>query len=325
MLTIALSINYLYAWTAPSANPPNNNVTSPLNTSAVAQTKSGALGTGAFSAFGSAYIQGNLGVGVVSPQYQIDLNGGSGVSAGIRYPDGSIQTTAGGGASCVVGGVTRAHGVVYSSACSSSVRTFYQCWDGTAYSVGNAACSGTGGGGGRGTCFTASTRVSMADGSFKELHKVVVGDRVVGAGGKINTVLSLDRTLLWKGKNQHLIRINGEKEFMTDNHPVMTTNGWEAVNPAVAVTEAYDQLKGKVGTLKVGDDIVSAGGKIVHVNSIDIVPQGDESVRLYNLYVDGDHTYYANDLLVHGGVPDAAGLYPLENMHNGEPEDAPSL
>ena len=39
---------------------------------------------------------GNVGVGITSPLYQLDLNGGSGASKGIRFPDGTVQTSAAG-------------------------------------------------------------------------------------------------------------------------------------------------------------------------------------------------------------------------------------
>lgn len=161
--------------------------------------------------------------------------------------------------------------------------------------------------------------IAMADGTFKEIYKIEVGDKVKGADGQVNTVLGLDRTLMWVGKDQHLIRINGEKEFMSDNHPVMTTAGWKALSPDKAEREAYDQLQGKVGQLKVGDVIVMADGKELPVTSIDVVPHGTEDVRLYNLHLDGNHSYYANGMLVYGNVPDKAGLYPLSQDHEGEP------
>lgn len=93
-VAFALGLNYLYAWTAPASNPPNGNVATPINAGVNAQVKNGALSVNAFSAFGSAYVQGNLGIGAASPQYQIDLGPGG---TGIRFPDGSVQTSAGGG------------------------------------------------------------------------------------------------------------------------------------------------------------------------------------------------------------------------------------
>ncbi len=170
----------------------------------------------------------------------------------------------------------------------------------------------------RGSCFTADTKVLMADLTRKDIHKVKVGDKLMGRDGAVHTVLDLDRPLLWKGKPQHLIEINGEKAFTTDNHPILTTTGWKAVNPEMAEKEAYDQLSGHITPLEVGDEIVMSEGKTLEVKSIKVLPQEDKKIRLYNLLLDGDHTYYANDMLVHGSVPDKNGKYPLAKEHNGE-------
>ncbi len=170
----------------------------------------------------------------------------------------------------------------------------------------------------RGSCFTADTKVLMADGRDLEIHKVKVGDKLMGRNGAINTVLDLDRPLLWSGKNQHLIEINGEEAFTTDNHPLMTTDGWKALNPEMAEKEAYDQLSGKIGKLEIGQTLVMAQGKRLLIESIKVLPHNKEEQRLYNLMLDGDHTYYANGILVHGSIPDKDGKYPLAKEHNGE-------
>jgi hypothetical protein len=172
----------------------------------------------------------------------------------------------------------------------------------------------------RGSCFTSDTLVTMADGSNQDIHTIKVGDKLLGSDGKARTVLALDRPLLWKGKDQRLIEINGDKAFTTDNHPIMTEGGWKAVNPDMAEKEAFDQLAGKIGKLEVGDMLIMAKGETVKVESIKVLPQEERERRLYNLLLDGDHTYYANGLLVHGSVPDKGGKYPLANEHNGEPE-----
>lgn len=160
----------------------------------------------------------------------------------------------------------------------------------------------------------------MANGSERDIHTVKIGDKLMGSDGEARTVLALDRPLLWKGKDQRLIEINGDKAFTTDNHPIMTEGGWKAVNPEMAEKEAFDQLAGKIGKLEVGDMLIMAKGETVKVESIKVLPQEERERRLYNLLLDGDHTYYANGVLVHGSVPDKDGKYPLAHDHNGEPE-----
>ena len=43
-----------YAWTAPSASPPGNDVSALINTGTTAQTKNGALGVNALAVYGNA-------------------------------------------------------------------------------------------------------------------------------------------------------------------------------------------------------------------------------------------------------------------------------
>ncbi len=222
----------------------------------------------------------------------------------------------GGGANC--GGHVHAE-TWQNAACSGwdysmNYPGLYQCINGTTKTIIAISCS-------KGSCFTANTFVVMADGTSKEIYKVTVGDQLLGANGEINTVLDLDRTLLWKGKEQHLIRINNEKEFMTDNHPVMTTKGWKSFAPKMAEREAFDQLAGKVQQLEIGDEIILADGALLKVKSIDIVPQAKDDTRLYNFYLDGNHTYHANGMLVYGFVPDKAGHFTISKYHNGEPSE----
>lgn len=76
-VVLSFGFSYVYAWTAPSATPPTGNVSAPINTSATAQTKTGALtvgeltttsalnmgtnnivGGGASSAYGATTIKG---------------------------------------------------------------------------------------------------------------------------------------------------------------------------------------------------------------------------------------------------------------------------
>lgn len=45
-VVLSFGLSYVYAWTAPTATPPTGNVSAPLNTSGIAQTKTGGLTVG---------------------------------------------------------------------------------------------------------------------------------------------------------------------------------------------------------------------------------------------------------------------------------------
>jgi len=109
-LTIALSLNYLYAWTGPTGTAPANNVGAPINITNATQVKDGnvsvGLGTNStavglnplgLTIAGSQRVEGWLKVGdgaTGNPTQLLDLTGTPGTD-GIKFPDGTVQTTAG--------------------------------------------------------------------------------------------------------------------------------------------------------------------------------------------------------------------------------------
>lgn len=69
---LSLGLSYVYAWTAPSANPPTGNVSAPLNTSGTAQSKAGSLGIGM-----TTTPTGMLQIGTLSSGLNGSINGAS--------------------------------------------------------------------------------------------------------------------------------------------------------------------------------------------------------------------------------------------------------
>ena len=87
-LTLALSLNYLYAWTGPTGTAPNNNVTLPINTGTATQVKNGGLSVG--NIVNTASDFGLISYGKVRSTI-----------GGIQFPDGTVQTSAATGTNCV--------------------------------------------------------------------------------------------------------------------------------------------------------------------------------------------------------------------------------
>ncbi len=172
------------------------------------------------------------------------------------------------------------------------------------------------------SCFTAGSDVLMADGSVKDIEDVVIGDALMGSNGKPTRVVSYDRPMMeaadWD--HQRLMSINDTDHFITNNHPVLTTEGWKAQHSEGAEIEAYDLLKGKVTTLEIGDEIILHGGKTKKVEKLDIL-EHEEDIRLYNFVLSDDPVFYVNDMAVMSFVPDKAGLYPVHYEHKGEPKE----
>lgn len=65
----------LFAWTGPTQTAPNGNVAAPINVGTTDQIKNAGLGVNSLAVYGNGYVEGNLGVGVVSPAYKLDVSG----------------------------------------------------------------------------------------------------------------------------------------------------------------------------------------------------------------------------------------------------------
>jgi len=149
---------------------------------------------------------------------------------------------------------------------------------------------------GMGSCFIAGTKVTMADGTFKNIEDVKVGDKVKGHKEE-NTVIKLDPTLL---ADRKLYSFNdNEHYFFTSEHPFMTEEGWKSIKPEKTKerdgVELYDQLKGE---LKVGDKLVTDNGP-VEVKDIKSKEMNNPEMPLYNFNVSNDNSYIADDYVVH--------------------------
>ena len=159
------------------------------------------------------------------------------------------------------------------------------------------------------SCFTGETLVAMADGTTKPIAMVERGDLVLGQTG-VNRVEAIERPLLGA---RRLYSLNGGAFFVTSEHPFQTDEGWKAVDPAATAAENPLLV---VGRLQVGDRLLALVGATVpalagggngaveprfaalDLGSLIGMP-ADPATPLYNLRLDGDHTYVANDLVVH--------------------------
>ena len=139
------------------------------------------------------------------------------------------------------------------------------------------------------TCFVAWTKVTMADGTVKNIEDVKIWDKLLSESW-FNTVLWYYRPVLW---NRHLWSINWGEYFVSDEHPFKTTDGWKSFNPDMTRLE----VNLDVTELKVWDIMVTNSG-YEKIEKIDYIDSG-YNTQLYNFILDWDHTYYANWYLVH--------------------------
>jgi len=147
-----------------------------------------------------------------------------------------------------------------------------------------------------GSCFIAGTKVTMSDGTLKNIEDVKVGDKVKGHK-EDNTVIKLDPTLLATRKLYSFN--NNDHYFFTSEHPFMTEKGWKSIKPEKTKerdgVELYKQLKGE---LKVGDKLVTDNGPI-EITDIKSKEMNNPKMPLYNFNVSNDSSYIADDYVVH--------------------------
>ena len=149
---------------------------------------------------------------------------------------------------------------------------------------------------GYGSCFIAGTKVTMADGTLKNIEDIIVGDKVKGHKEN-NEVIKLDPTLL---ADRKLYSFNNDEHyFFTSEHPFMTEEGWKSIKPEKTKerdgVELYEQLKGE---LKVGDKLVTDNGSI-EIKSIESKQINNPEMPLYNFNVSNDNSYIADGYIVH--------------------------
>ena len=145
--------------------------------------------------------------------------------------------------------------------------------------------------GGENYCFVKGTRVLMADGTYKPIEEVKVGDRVINAKGDEDTVVKTFQHL-YTGKLVELQSesILSQKLICTANHPVFFCKRGTAprIIPAEDLNPARDFLiRPQAGepygfVFRFTKAITSAAG-----------------IAVYNLEVENDHSYIAEGVAVH--------------------------
>lgn len=168
-------------------------------------------------------------------------------------------------------------------------------------------------------CFTGETRILMADGRSRPIREVRVGDRVMAADGGANEVVGIERPKLGA---RLLYALNGGPHFVTAEHPFMTATGWKAVDPAATAAENPNLA---VARLIPGDCLTTlrTPGPSTPITVGNLALTGlvleqtvlvrldaraaDPKTPLFNLLLDGDHAYFAEQYLVHNKGGDGGG------------------
>ena len=154
------------------------------------------------------------------------------------------------------------------------------------------------------------TPVIMADGTTrKAISEIVVGDQVMGRDGMVNTVREIEEVQLGP---RLVYGWNGLEPFVSEEHPMMTTEGWGAFNPTTLYASEFktfsevvkEELKDLV-EIKSGTELVTVlGNQVIE----ELVPSDlHEDTLIYNLQLDGNNTYFANNVLAHNKPDGSTG------------------
>ena len=161
-------------------------------------------------------------------------------------------------------------------------------------------------------CFLAGSLVHMADGTTKPIEEVQVNDLVTGAFGEINKVLALHHPILGKSEmckindehstTNHHPHISVDKKFYCGDTDLGSTYGHKHYvidEYGNTVERMLDGLnKERIQTLEVGIELKTIeGSRITKTIEIYTMP---EDTQLYNLVIDGSHTYHVDGYAVTG-------------------------
>ncbi|RLF78975.1 hypothetical protein DRN32_05900, partial [Thermococci archaeon] len=145
-------------------------------------------------------------------------------------------------------------------------------------------------------CLPAGTKITMADGTYKNIENVVVGDKVLSFDtNKKSFIRTTVQDLILKMRNVY--DINDGLISPTDDHPFYVKKGdgrvgWAAINPEKS-KNIYDK---DVMQLEVGDQLFTQDSRWITVYSIE---RRSDIIQTYTFAVDSDvHDYFANGFLV---------------------------
>ncbi|HAT2711896.1 TPA: hypothetical protein I8303_000579 [Aeromonas hydrophila] len=163
------------------------------------------------------------------------------------------------------------------------------------------------------SCFVAGTRILMADGEERPIETLRVGERVRDQYGHSNRILAIERVLLGA---RRLYGLNRLAPFFTAEHPLLTTRGWAAIAPAMTRTEnpTLAVLPLFTGMYLLGwSEHGSASNLALAPHPVELLVESlcwldaPPTTALFNLILDGSHSYVANGLIVHNKDGDGSG------------------
>jgi len=152
---------------------------------------------------------------------------------------------------------------------------------------------------GGGCCFTWDTSVLLANGIWKPIYLLNIGDMIKGQDGNINTVLGMHRVVL--GNHRKLYRFDDNTIFSND-HPFLIKKDGREIWGSCDI----EQVKRTPEYRKLHNNIVKIDGP-VHYKHIEgwkyqsiTEIEASSEIELYTPILDGDATLIANGYITFG-------------------------
>jgi intein/homing endonuclease len=170
-------------------------------------------------------------------------------------------------------------------------------------------------------CFVAGTKITLADGSVKNIEDVKQGDIVSTFDLKTNEIKHNKVNAVYSKEVNQIVEYrfdNGEVLRCTIDHPIyIEDKGWSSYDGEVS-NKMYS-LEQKVSTIQIGDVVKLHNGATIITEMKTI----DENTIVYNLQdIEGNHNFFANNVLVHNRYCFIAGTkITLENGDTKNIED----
>lgn len=157
------------------------------------------------------------------------------------------------------------------------------------------------------SCVVAGTPILLADGRHVAIEMLKAGDRLADGRGGAGVVIGLHRVALG---HRRLIRVNGVT--MSDDHPLLTTNGWAALDTEAVrrATEVMDRLIGVnrkvvsfyeaatdpgLHVLQPGNDLLTLDDVVAA--EVEVIADADPWTPLYSPIVMGAGSFVTGNLI----------------------------
>jgi hypothetical protein len=155
-----------------------------------------------------------------------------------------------------------------------------------------------------GSCLPPGTLVRMADGTQKPIEEIKLTDQVVTAQGNIGTVVHL---FVRKATGLKRLRLRGHSLLRaTAEHPILTQRGYvpigeltRADNVAMPKYEATGEHFIQTGQFIKVDSRLKRERPVISVEDVEY------DGWVYDIEVEGDHSYIADGIAVHNCVANA--------------------